>query len=230
MNTTVKNGSYVQIQSFMVNDLHLSGNELIVYAIIYGFSQDGSSWFTGSRKYIANWCQTSEKSVTNNLKKLLSKGLIRKRSNVEHGCVFNDYQAIHPASTPGKKVPLTGEESSLGTGEESSPHILEDINTSEEDRVAKPKSRRTMPPTLDEAKAYASEMGYHIDVERFFDYYAANGWTQGKGKPIKDWRAAMRNWNRRESEFHPEKESTGDFSKYDDFMFGKGSQANGDAQ
>ena len=35
-----------------------------------------------------------------------------------------------------------------------------------------------------------------MDAERFCDYYAANGWIQGKGKPIRDWRAAVRTWER----------------------------------
>lgn len=129
----VREKSYVTIQAFMVNELHLSGNELITYAVIYGFSQDDNSWFVGSRSYLAAWCQTSEKSVTNNLKKLLDRGLLRKRTKTEHGCTFNDYQAVVPSSIGGKKVPSTGEESSSGTGEESSPNTLEGSHTSSED-------------------------------------------------------------------------------------------------
>lgn len=128
----VSSDNYITIKAFMVNELHLSGNELIVYAVIYGFSQDGSSWFTGSRRYLAAWCQTSEKSVTHNLKKLLDAGLIEKRTHYERGCTINDYRAIRSArrrgeetSLGGKKVPSTGEESSPVRGEESSPHTIE---------------------------------------------------------------------------------------------------------
>lgn len=36
----MKKGSYLTIQDWMVTDLHLKGNELLAYALIYGFSQD----------------------------------------------------------------------------------------------------------------------------------------------------------------------------------------------
>ena len=44
--------SYMCIQAFMINDLHLKGVEKEVYALIYGFSQDGHSEFSGSLSYI----------------------------------------------------------------------------------------------------------------------------------------------------------------------------------
>ena len=49
----VTSNNYVQIQGFMVSNLKLKGNSLLVYALIYGFSQDGQSKFYGSRKYIS---------------------------------------------------------------------------------------------------------------------------------------------------------------------------------
>lgn len=52
------------------------------------------------------------------------------------------------------------------------------------------------PPTLEEVKAYCFERNNSVDAERFFDYYSANGWVQGKGKPIKDWKACVRIWER----------------------------------
>ena len=43
-------------------------------------------------------------------------------------------------------------------------------------------------------RAYCEERRNGIDPQRFVDYYTANGWVQGKGKPIKDWKAAVRTW------------------------------------
>ena len=40
--------NYYSVQGWMVKDLNLKGNELAVFAIIYGFSQDNETWFTGS--------------------------------------------------------------------------------------------------------------------------------------------------------------------------------------
>lgn len=64
----------------------------------------------------------------------------------------------------------------------------------------KPPRPRFVPPTVEEVSAYCKESGLAIDVEKFIDHYQANGWVQGRGKPLKDWRAAVRNWARRDAE------------------------------
>lgn len=62
----------------------------------------------------------------------------------------------------------------------------------------KPPTRpRFSPPTIEQVKSYCEEKGYAVDSERFVDYYTANGWRVGKN-PMKDWKAAVRNWNRKE--------------------------------
>jgi len=61
--------------------------------------------------------------------------------------------------------------------------------------IEKSKKRRFTPPTLEEVKAYCSERGNQVDAERFVDYYTANGWKVGKN-PMKDWKAAVRTWER----------------------------------
>ena len=66
--------------------------------------------------------------------------------------------------------------------------------------AAKPPRPRFIPPKPEEVKAYCLQRRNGIDPEAFLDFYAANGWTQGKGKPIRDWQAAVRTWERREKD------------------------------
>lgn len=51
-------------------------------------------------------------------------------------------------------------------------------------------------PDLDEVRSYCAERRSSVDPDYFFDYYSANGWIQGKGKPIRDWKACLRTWER----------------------------------
>ena len=54
---------------------------------------------------------------------------------------------------------------------------------------------RFIPPDVPEVKAYCMERGNNVDPERFVNFYEAKGWMVGKNK-MKDWRAAVRNWER----------------------------------
>jgi hypothetical protein len=67
-----------------------------------------------------------------------------------------------------------------------------DTETEKEKR----KNSRFTPPTLEEVKAYCLERNNNVDAEKFVDYYTANGWVQGKGKPVKDWKACIRTWEK----------------------------------
>lgn len=61
-----------------------------------------------------------------------------------------------------------------------------------------PKAHTFKPPSLDEVATYCQERSNGIDPEAFLDHYQANGWVQGRGKPIKDWKAAVRTWEKSE--------------------------------
>lgn len=56
---------------------------------------------------------------------------------------------------------------------------------------------RFSPPSADDVSAYAAERGLDIDAAAFVDFYAAKGWNVGTS-PMRDWRAAVRNWCRRD--------------------------------
>ena len=52
-------------------------------------------------------------------------------------------------------------------------------------------------PSLQDVIEYCREKGYRMNPEEFIDHYDANGWKVGR-TPMKDWKAAVRNWERRE--------------------------------
>ena len=68
-------------------------------------------------------------------------------------------------------------------------------------KVSKGKSNNKgfAPPTVDEVRAYCLERNNAINAEAFIDYYTAQGWRLSNGQPLKDWKAAVRNWERRDS-------------------------------
>lgn len=65
----------------------------------------------------------------------------------------------------------------------------------EKDNNIGAKSKRFTPPTLEEVAAYCLERQNNVDAQKFVDYYTANGWQVGRSK-MKDWKAAVRNWER----------------------------------
>ncbi len=61
----------------------------------------------------------------------------------------------------------------------------------------KPRKRFT-PPSVEEVAAYCRERKNGVDPQRFVDFYASKGWKVGN-QPMKDWRAAVRTWERTDS-------------------------------
>lgn len=64
----------------------------------------------------------------------------------------------------------------------------------------KGKAKRFVKPSLQEIADCIKEKGYNVDAGAFYDYYEANGWKQAGGNPIKNWKAALSTWNRREGD------------------------------
>lgn len=75
----------------------------------------------------------------------------------------------------------------------------------------KGKAKRFTPPTLEEVKSYCLERNNNVDAEKFVDYYTANGWVQGKGKPVKDWKACIRTWEKNTFEAPKKKQIVPDY-------------------
>lgn len=119
--------AYYTVQGWMREELGLKGNALAVYAIIYGFSQDGASEYAGSARYLADWLGCDKKTVLRALADLTEKGHLIKRTTYQNGITFCNYVAARnmqntAAATgdkitpPGTNCPKGGEKLSLPPG------------------------------------------------------------------------------------------------------------------
>lgn len=102
----IKNENFIAIQGFMVKELGLTGNELIAYALVYGFSQDDESEFKGSLNYVAEWLNCSRTTAFNLLNKLADDGFIKKTEKTINGVKFCNYSATKPNDEELKKIKL----------------------------------------------------------------------------------------------------------------------------
>lgn len=83
-----------------------------------------------------------------------------------------------------------------------------EVRAGEPAQSAKPPAHtRFSPPSVQEIEDYCTEKGFLLDAERFVDYYASIGWRVGKN-PMKDWRAAVRTWVKKDTP-KPEPENCG---------------------
>ena len=127
----MENTDFLNIQGWMINELNLKGNELIIYALIYGFTKDGVYEFRGSRQYMAEWTNSSVRSVQNVVNSLVNKGMIEKNNHI------NKYGSLETSGYKAINVPkLSSEKSSsplekkVHEGSEKSSHNNIDNNIS----------------------------------------------------------------------------------------------------
>lgn len=208
--TIIRSDNHITIDGWMINELELSGSELIVYGLIWGFSQTENQWCTASQAYIARWANISTRGLRKILDKLEEKGLLIKETTTCKKGLESKYRAIRPSAedqeADGNKVPIRPEQSSYPDGnkvpirwEQSSYNNIEDnidYNIADKKENKKRKTEPFKKPTLEEVTAYIQERKSPIDSERFYAYYESVGWIVGK-KPMKNWKMAVITWEKR---------------------------------
>jgi hypothetical protein len=179
---------YILIQDWML-DLPLSLAETVIYAVIYGFSQDGESKFTGSLAYLAKKSKVSKDTVKRSLAKLVEDGLIIKTPIHKNGVLFNEY-GVSKMHLP--HANCEGGECKMH------PNNKEDNNiVLSNDKSLSKTNKRFVPPTYKEVFDYCFERNNNVDAQAFVDFYTSNGWKVGNN-PMKDWKAAVRTWEKRD--------------------------------
>ena len=95
-------GTYTSIQDWML-DLPLDIWETVIYAVIWGFTMDGDSVFTGSRAYLARKARCSVDKVDKSTKHLVELGLINKTDKILNGVKYCEYKALPEAVFGGSR-------------------------------------------------------------------------------------------------------------------------------
>lgn len=123
-----------------------------------------------------------------------------------------DYWLLKPDECKG--LDLSTQNSDFPTG--NSPNTKEEKRREEKSILQEsecyPPSFK--PPALKQIHAYCEKNNIVIDEEYFFDYHTQNGWVMSNGVPIKDWRARVRAWAKREKKFKQSDEP----SEYEDMV------------
>lgn len=70
--------------------------------------------------------------------------------------------------------------------------------------------KRFIKPTVEEVREYCRERGNTVDPDTFVNFYESKGWVVGKS-PMKDWKSAVRTWERSRTEKTPPQETYSSF-------------------
>ena len=150
----IKDDNYYQISGWMLNRMGLKGTELQVFAIIYGFSQDGESVFSGSLSYLADWVGASKPTIIKALKELVDKQYVIKETTQVNQVTFNRYKANLEAveNLKGSKESLQGSKESLLNN-----NIYNNTNIVSKDTILDTGSTQNTPkPTQSSGKLFSS--------------------------------------------------------------------------
>lgn len=192
----IKDGQYVSIPSFARLQLCLSGNELITYSLIYGFSQDGKSVYHGGLQYIADWCGLSSKIRAKEVvDRLIEKGVVEKEEIVINGVKFVNYRAKRYGVS--ERDTGVSERDTNNIGYNIPPITIVEDKSSPIDNILQCSSKRFTKPSIEEVEAYCIERNNGIDAKSFYNFYESKGWMVGSNH-MKDWKAAVRTWEGKE--------------------------------
>ena len=142
-----------------------------------------------------------EASVRSALTELEEHGYLRREQNREEGKFGKSKYVITDmlkSEKPFVENPLADNPSA----ENHAQYNTKELNTKESNT----KRYVFIKPAIEDIEDYINEKGYRVDAHKFYDYYESNGWKVGKN-PMKDWKAAIRNWAR--NDYDKPKDSKG---------------------
>lgn len=162
-------------------DSRLTALDKVILTEIDSLDQGERGCFA-SNKHIADFCQCSERKVSESISQLVKYGYIRVQN-------FDGRQ---------RELRSCLEKFARQTTKkcEAESQNLRESNTRNKP-VNKPvnkKSKTFTPPTLEEVENYCKERKNNVDPKKFFDYFSASDWVDAKGNKVRNWKQKVITW------------------------------------
>lgn len=187
-------GWYLTITSEM-REAGLNGNGLLIYAIVHGYSQESDGCCYLSLPSLAKRAGCTPETARTTLRSLMDAGFVERLEFMDGNIHRVAYRA-----TPkiwGVQIFREDPQKNLGAPPKNfGPYNKSNIKEENKEYRDNNAHARFIPPTLEEVAQYCASRGNTIDPQNFVDYYTAIGWRVGRN-PMKDWQAAVRQWEQR---------------------------------
>ena len=204
----INSAGYGTIAKLAMQDKRLHIFAKAIYAYFCSFSGGGDTCFP-SRDKICSDLGIAKTSYQKYLKQLVETGYISVQQQKKGG-VFShniytlkdviiptvNHETVHGDTEHGMTAHGDTVHGETTPNNNSSNNNSFNNNNTNKESEKNQKSKRFVPPSVEEVRLFCIENGYHIDAESFVDFYTAKGWKVGKN-PMVDWKAAVRTWVRR---------------------------------
>lgn len=148
-------------------------------------------------KYALNGVEPTEKGIVSTVFKLVRPLIDKNNESYKNGLKGGRPKTEQePNDNPTETQPKPTD----NPNEDVDVDVNVDVDEKKKEKAAKRPA--FVKPTLEEVKAYCLERKNGVDPEAFMDFYSSKGWKVGK-EPMKDWKAAVRTWEKRESREPP---------------------------
>ena len=213
--------NYIHVPGFAIVDLELSGNDLLCYSLIYGFTQDGETEFNGSLNYVASALNVTKQNAKKIIDRLIDRGLVEKREIYFSGVKFCKYVAtitallkqqrgVAETATPPGIETATNNNIDFDNNKDNNIAADGGLFDSQDDfqtvTVTRPRRTSENLCLFENSKFYNFNLfAAEFQAEEFkgvdlvYYYHALADWSSQKGKKMRDWIATVRGFMRRDS-------------------------------
>lgn len=163
-------------------DNRLSALDKIILTEVDSLDQGERGCFA-SNQHIAEFCQCSITKVSTSISKLIKLNYL--------------YVQKYDGRLRELKSRLSKIESQTFKNCKADSQNLKESNTKNKpsNNTSKKRERKPfIPPTLEEVAIYCQERENNVDAKKFFDYFTASDWVDGKGNPVRNWKQKIITW------------------------------------